>query len=163
MSLCISCAINKNKPVAEITDYGIITKTSTQKGMMDDPSAPGETVRLYSARDMTFLSTTTRIPAKLGLRFGVSYKISNLPKTQYINLTTQILHPPMTGSDGSIKTEAHWSRRVEVRNGFTFGGESYRFDEPFELLPGKWIIILYYEGIKLFEKEFQVYKEKENQ
>lgn len=163
MVCCTSCAINKREPHAKITNYGIIANTSTKKEILAAPSAPGGIVRLYSARDMSFLFTTTHIPAKLGLRFGVAYQIYNLPNTQYINLTTQILHPPMTLPDGSIKTEAHWSRRVEVKNGFTFGGESYAFDENFELLPGKWMIILYYRGIKLFEKEFQVYTDKENQ
>ncbi len=155
-------AFDKGKPVATITNYGIMTNPTKQTGLLE-ASMPGETVKVLDISDMSFLSTSARIPAKLGLRFGVAYRIDNLPNTQSVNLRTRVLHPPMTGRDGSIRTELQYSRDFEVSNGSAFGGDFYEFEEDFELLPGDWTIILYYEDIKLLEKDFQVYKEGKGQ
>jgi hypothetical protein len=142
------------EPYAKITNYGIVTNEPAPKAIYIEPSAPSGISRKYAAKEMVFLETTERIPAKLGIRFGLAFEIFNLPNVPHIALRTRVLHPPMKKPDGTTPTEFEYTRRLGVTNGTTYGGTSYRLDHDEEVLPGVWIFEYYFDEKLLFSKSF---------
>lgn len=45
-----------------------------------------------------------------------------------------------------------------VKNGYTYGGNSYRLKYDYELLPGKWVIEYLYKGQVVLSKSFILHK-----
>ena len=156
-SLSASGALNlTEEPYAKVTNYGIVTNEPQPKAVLIEPSAPSGIMRKFSAKDMAFLETTDRIPARLGIRFGLAFEIYNLPNLPHIALRTRVLHPPMKKPDGKTTTEFEYVRRLTVKSGTTYGGTSYRFDETYEVLPGTWLFEYFLGNTKLFSKDFLV-------
>ena len=144
------------EPYAKITNYGIVTNEPQPKAVLVEPSAPSGVLRKFAAKEMAFLETTDRIPAKLGIRFGLAFEIYNLPDVPRIALRTRVFHPPLKKPDGKTSTEFEYVRRLAVNGGKTYGGISYRFDEPHEVLPGTWSFEYFLGDTKLFSKDFVV-------
>jgi hypothetical protein len=145
-----------SEPYAKIINYGIVTNEPKPKAVLVEPSAPSGVLRKFAAKEMAFLETTDRIPAKLGIRFGLAFEIYNLPDVPHIGLRTRVLHPAMKKPDGKTSTEFEYVRRLAVKSGKTYGGTSYRFDEPHEVLPGTWSFEYFLGDTKLFSKNFVV-------
>lgn len=144
------------EPYAKITNYGVVTNQPKPKAVLVEPSAPSGILRKYAAKEMAFLETTDRIPARLGIRFGLAFEIYNLPNVPHIALRTRVLHPPMKKPDGTTSTEFEYTPRLAVTNGTTYGGTSYRFDHDHEVLPGAWLFEYYLGESKLFSKSFTI-------
>ena len=89
----------------------------------------------------TFTAVTDRIPAQLGVRFGIVFELTNLPRTQNaavgIRLVTR--HPPFREPDGTTSTGTERELRLPVKGqdrivSWTGAG----FDHKEELVPGTW-------------------------
>jgi hypothetical protein len=147
-------SLSSEEPYVKITNYGIVTNQPPPKAIYLEPSAPAGISRKYAAKDMVFLETTDRIPAKLGTRFGLAFEIFNMPNFPHVALRTRVRHPPMKKPDGTTTTEFEYTRQLAVTNGATYGGTSYRLDHDEEVLPGVWIFEYYFDEKLLFSKSF---------
>ncbi len=101
------------------------------------------------------IESTTRIPAKLGLGFGVSLSL-NAPDGETVTLTYHCLSPPLHDPTIGQVVEQQTLQMATTQGGsywFVFD-----FEEPWELVPGEWTIIIVDGDRQLARRSFQVYK-----
>ncbi|SRR5581483_6473042 len=102
------------------------------------------------------VSTTTEIPARLGLRFGIDFEISGITEPSAFVLAT-LTHPPFVKPDGSSETKAEVRMgSFSVNNGHINSVYGFTFDHPYEIVPGSWQIQISYQDHVLAEKTFHV-------
>ena len=99
---------------------------------------------------------TTTIPAQLGLRFGIEYKVVGAPRDKTVSLKTVTVYPAVGLRSPAVaqpifRNEGTATPRIGETN-----YEGYRFDDEWELVPGPWTIQLWYGDRKLAEKTFTV-------
>ena len=106
--------------------------------------------------NIELVQRTDHIPAIRGTRFGFRFIIKGSSQGQQIKIVRRNLVPglrnPKTGN-------IFYSYEYELAKNIgeeTYAG--YSFDENWELIPGKWTFQIFYEGRKLAEKTFNVYK-----
>ena len=102
---------------------------------------------------------TTRIPAKLGASFGFRFMVTGAPTDAKVTVREEIRFPaPGARPPGSASPLALTSVSTEVPlNRVRFTG--YTLAEPWELIPGKWVISVWFGDRKLGEQHFTVVKE----
>ena len=137
---------------AKILDFGIYNEKVLE--IIKDKSVPGGkrgTVR-YS-----LVEETDKIPAKLGISFGFRYHLSGVPMKSKLKLKRLYFFPGQGLTDtvkGKTYYKAQLDNELTVRENMEIG---YKFEHPWELVPGKWSFQVWYEGKKLAEKTFTVY------
>lgn len=99
------------------------------------------------------LSTTT-VPAKIGVTFGIEYKVVGTPDGAQIEMRKVTRFPaPGAKPPGASQALTSNARPVtRVLNQVHFS--SYTLEEPWELLTGTWAIELWYEDRKIGEQQF---------
>lgn len=119
--------------------------------------APGTaTGRRHILVGTELIRSTTRIEATVGVHFGMQFRIEGRPNKSPVRLTsvTQYPAPGLKNPDtGEIL------RRGEHTLGATIGVVNYRgyeFEHAWELVPGTWILELWYGGRMLARQAFQV-------
>lgn len=134
----------------EIVEYGIYTadKLKSQR----DPNG-----QLHSTiGNLHHAETTTTIPAELGIKFGVKYRVIGEPDGQRVTIRKLIVYPPtgikppnalqpLLSSDGQTNPPIGET----VYTGF-------EFDDPWELVPGSWAIQFWQGNRLLAEQRFTV-------
>ena len=137
----------------EIFDYGIYTAV-VKKEIKDKNLVGGGFSKINQIR---FVERTTKIPATQNLTFGFQYLIKGRPQGGKIKIRKTTIFPtaglknPKTGKTG-YKNEVDLTAKIGEKV-----CEGYRFDEKWEMVPGKWTIQLWYKGRKLAEERFNVY------
>lgn len=100
--------------------------------------------------------TTWTIPAQLGIEFGLRYRVVGTPPGAPVAIDRVWLlpgsgfHPP--GANQPIMRLVRVDRVV-------IGGTtlvSYGFDDPWELVPGTWVLRFSYRGRVLSEQRFNI-------
>jgi hypothetical protein len=97
-----------------------------------------------------------RIPAKIATSFGIEYVIKGTPADEPVKITLRYLHPTISNPETGKKFTSQ-----EVSIAALVGKkihEGYTFDHEWELVTGAWVIQVFYEGRKLGEQYFTVYK-----
>ncbi len=134
-------------PKCVIQEYGIVGVAETNETVLEESDvAVGKVVDM--GVQISFGVITDRIPANLGIDFGVKHKFENLSPTQKIEVL--ITHPPMRNTEGKIVTMSSWLQPPT-------GGTSYELSTADEVLPGKWNFQFSVEGKLLCQKEFVVF------
>lgn len=95
-----------------------------------------------------FVSTSRRVPAVLGIGFGV--KAQTAVERGLDDVTMVVTHPPM--GDDAIAVQSFGTRISGVDPSLTF----YQFDFSYELLPGTWQMAAMHEGEVLYNVAFEV-------
>jgi hypothetical protein len=109
--------------------------------------------------DPQLVRGTKQIPAKLGVSFGFRFFLTGTPAGAKVTMRKEIRYPaPGARPPGSASPLALSSVSTDVplnRTRFT----GYTLAEPWELIPGRWVISLWVGNRKLGEQEFMVVKE----
>jgi hypothetical protein len=107
------------------------------------------------------VSQTNRIPARLGIRFGFWYEITNLPVKDgdLVEIVKVVKHPPITKPDGTMSKGFEFTETPVVRDGRTKGWTGYGFDQRYELAPGIWEFEMKYNGATVCKCSFEVVKD----
>ncbi len=140
--------ILKLTPRAEVLQYGVCNRVKEGKELGEVPSS----------RSFEFGSQTNRVPAVLGMGFGIAWVASGLPENQDVTIRTVYVHPAMLTPEGDTlydkkrDTLAHTSGE-----GMISFQSAYLFDHPHELIKGDWTIQIWYSGQKLVERTFTVF------
>ena len=100
------------------------------------------------ATDPPFVSTGNRVPAVLGIGFGVKAKVGDPAGIDEVLVT--ITHPPMGRDGAEVQTFA--SRISGIDPSLTF----YQFDYTYELVTGPWTIRAEKDGRVIYKAAFQV-------
>lgn len=121
--------------------------------------APGTASRHHNKLVVTRLvAPTTRIEAKLGIHFGMRYRVVGRPSGVSVRLTS-ITHYPAPGLKnplaGSVQARGEHSLVATIAQ-LNYSG--YVFERDWEVVPGKWTFELWEGDRKLASQAFDVVK-----
>ena len=153
-SAVIACGQAPKVDRIEIIESGIY-RTEIAKTKQASGAVTGTTDELANVK---LVSSTTTIPARIGTRFGIRYRVVGSPNRASVKMTAIIHFPregllnPKTGKR-IFRDVTTWTRNMgaETYNGFGF-------DEEWELVPGTWTYEIWYGDRKLAEQSFTVVK-----
>ena len=140
-----------------IVGGGTYTVTDNYKMLKTFEQTPASS-RVYMDPP-TFTAVTDSIPAKIGVRFGIVFELTNLPKAQYATVGIMLVtkHPLVRWPDGTTSTGSE--RRVRM----VVGGQDrivswtgVGFDHAEELVPGIWTFEVRSYSRLLCRKDFTV-------
>ncbi len=109
--------------------------------------------RLDNSRPI--IESTTRIPAKLGLGFGLNFSF-NAPDGRSTMLTYHFVSPPQRDPSTGRVVERETMHRATSPGGPHWIG--FDFEEPWELVPGEWTLSILHGDRLLARRSFQVYR-----
>jgi hypothetical protein len=148
--LCINCT----KPQItkfEIKDYGIISSEHVEQKYSTSNPPYKENI----SSNPKVIKRTTDIPTILGLSFGYIYVIKGEPKGKLVPITLAYRVPELNNPETG-KVYSTFELKFDRKIGSEYH-TAYKFDEEWELVPGKWSIELFYRGKKVQEKTFNIY------
>lgn len=153
LMLLVLVACAKPSPTIDISWIGPYTVASTSQ--VDEASSlSGQISRSSGVRHN---STTARIPAVLGSRFGMGYVISDPDKTRIFNVRYVWRFPGgglLNSSTGESASFFQIRRTCRV-------GEScataWVFNHDWELKPGKWTAEIWLDEKMALSRDFEVY------
>jgi hypothetical protein len=138
---------------ATIVNFGIYEVV--KKGMRYEHK---ESTAGYTEKggDLVLVETTTEVPLKKGIAFGIEWEAQGLPSIP-IKITWRVKHPRTTKPDGTVSAGFDETLRVRPKEG-KIGRrfDCYILSEDWEMLPGEWCLSVVYEGKVLCEKVFHV-------
>lgn len=146
LMLFTACALAE--PTCRITDYGILEEGELVAVTDEGGTASGK-VRYFKPTNIQ--ERTDRVPARLGLRFGVKHEFLDIPPNSV--LQAAVIHPGMKSFTGEMRTVSKGPKNPRDV------GTNYGFDREAELLAGQWVFQFHYKGQVLCEKAFTVYAE----
>jgi hypothetical protein len=137
---------------AEILSYGLFESKVAETQDRPETAAGKRDV----VADFKLLKQTDIIVAKIGVEFGIEFRVSGVPATQkdvMVAVVTRFPPPGLTNSKGERFAEEKTNVRVVPgRREY----EGYTFEEKWELAAGEWVFEVYFEGRKLAERRFTV-------
>ena len=138
----------------EIVEVGIYrAETATIE------SAPGTASRQHNKLSETRLvAPTTRVDAKIGVHFGMRYRVVGRPSGVSVKLTSITQYPApglKNPSAGNVQARGEHSLFATIAQ---INYRGYVFERDWELVPGKWTIELWDGNRKLASQAFDVVK-----
>jgi Domain of unknown function (DUF3859) len=152
MLLASSSAWAQDVQRIEIVEHGIYTadKSSCNR------DAQG--IERCERSNIRHAATTWNVPAQLGVEFGLRYRVVGAPKGSKISVKRNWLIP----EPGFRAPNASQPiRRLERSDDAVIGEATlvtYGFDDPWELVPGPWVIEFWYGNRKVGEQRFTIGK-----
>lgn len=107
-------------------------------------------------RNETLVASTTTIPARKSLRFGLRYVVQGAAHGDHIDiqLITRFPDPGLTNpAIGTNITESQYSVRTVIG---TVRYREFRFDHFWEIIPGEWVFEFWHGGRKIGSQKFCV-------
>jgi Domain of unknown function (DUF3859) len=137
-----------------VINYGITVMSGKQIKVPSPLSPTG----VRTIGDNIVIHKTDRIPARIGLSFGITYHIDDLPfrDGEVIKVVRTITFPSMTKPNGSKLNRVDATFELLVNNGRAFGKTGYTFEYQYELVPGMWKFAVSFEDKTICEKSFVV-------
>jgi hypothetical protein len=139
---------------AEIVEAGIYRAETKSVEL-----APGTATRQRNIlSDTTLLAPTTRIEAKIGVHFGIRYRLVGRPNNTTIKLMSVTQYPAP-----GLKNPKADSNQLRGEHALfaTIGQINYRgyvFEQDWEIVPGTWTFELWDGKRKLVSQAFDVIK-----
>jgi uncharacterized protein DUF3859 len=138
----------------EVLEFGLYQSDKIRT--IDDPKVAAGVITPGTNRKL--LETTTTVPGRVGVEFGLRHVLVGQPAGTVAALTYVTRFPPQgvrNPKTGEIfyKNEFPWKDGVGEKKYRT-----YSFDEDWEIVPGEWALEFWYEGRKLGEQKFTVVK-----
>jgi hypothetical protein len=134
----------------EVLDYGIyaVDIKSSRRDSQGINENLTTNVRLAKA--------TTTVPAEQGVEFGIRYKIDGAPFGTAVSLKELTIFPSPGLRPPTASQAIHISRTTATSKIGDVSYTGYRLDDPWELLPGVWVIQLWYDDQKVAQQNFTV-------
>jgi len=106
---------------------------------------------------VAFVKSTTEIPLKKGITFGIEWEAEGFPDKMPIEIIWRVKHPRTTKPDGTVSAGFDETLRFRPKEGkIERSIDCYILTEDWEMLPGEWSLSVVYEGKVLCEKVFHV-------
>ena len=120
------------------------------------PSGHSSFGPVSKVQDVSLLQSTTTIPARKSLRFGLRYVVTGAPvgAPVEIRLVTRF---PETGLRDPVSGVRHYQSEYTIRG--TIGAPAYReflFDRSWEIVSGEWVFEFWQAGRKIGMQTFCV-------
>jgi hypothetical protein len=149
-----ACASLPTRPsvTGRVTEYGIYDVFGRERVISGAPTPDG-TVTLFS--QYRFAQHTDRVPARIGVRFGFTYVLEGITE-QTVDLQKVVKHPTFRNARGKIERMYSVTYR-DTRADAISSIWGYELSRSEELVPGVWVIELWYNGRKVLSRSFTVY------
>jgi Domain of unknown function (DUF3859) len=138
----------------EIFERGIYRAKVDRKE--ESPDTASGTLNIV--RNIEKVAETTTIPARLGTRFGIQFRVVGEPSGATVDLT-MVTRFPKAGLRNPRTQQLRYQSEYVVKG---FIGEerhrSFSFDEEWEMVPGSWVLEVWSGQQKLGEQAFTVVK-----
>jgi Domain of unknown function (DUF3859) len=131
----------------EISDFGTYSVDREAKGR--DPHG----VKLATGTNIQHQETKTAIPAQIGTSFGFRSKIIGEPEGAAVTLRKVIVFPAPGLQPTPGKRVTRDESTIEATIGET-RADLYTLEDNFELVPGTWVVELWFGGRKLATESF---------
>ena len=136
----------------EIVDTGIYTLVLGEETA--DSSMPSETIVAVETADL--VEPTTEVVARLGLEFGLRYRVVGEPDGSAVTLDFLFAYPPPGLADPEQRSPLLESRFTRERTIGEIEYTGFGFESDWEIVPGTWTIAISHEGETLAEQSFTV-------
>lgn len=135
-----------------VVEVGLFRARTT--GHLPAPQAVEERTNVLG--DVVFYSLTSKVPARLGIRFGTRFRVQGAPANQTVTLRAIWRIP----EPGIVKPETGTHYRQSISNVATSIGATtmlgYTFDAAWEIRCGEWIQEVWVGDRKLLSQTFTV-------
>ena len=138
----------------EIIESG--TYVARETGATAAPGSPTGDVKEQS--DVRFVDSSSRIPARLGVNFGIRFRSFGAPDgaTAALRSVWRIPDPGIRNpKTGNLYRQSLTDFTTKIGSDHIQG---YGFDESWELTTGTWVLEIWSGDRKLLEQSFTVYK-----
>lgn len=143
LTVCVPAQAQAQVEVVGPVEYGIFET-------LKEDFQPGE--RVLSRRDQP-IRQTTEVPARLGSKFGLRYRLVGKHETD-TPLTLLYLTPGVVTPDGKRHDKFEVVQKLVPRTETDV--MAFEFTEPHEVVTGKWHLIVFQGDRKLAEQTFRV-------
>lgn len=136
----------------DIVEYGLYTVNETNCRRDD------QGIDRCERSDVHHAATTWTIPAQQGVEFGLIYHVVGTPKGASVALKRDWLLP----NPGFLEPGKPPLKRIDRTDNVVIGDTtyvSYGFDDPWELVPGPWILEIWSGDRKLTSQTFTIVKQ----
>jgi hypothetical protein len=134
----------------EIVRHGIYTAE------LQSSTRDSEGVKQNTSTNFRHAATTTTIPAQSGVRFGIEFRVIGGPRDKSLSLKKVVIFPPSGLHSPAVSQPIHRNESTASATVGEITYTGYRFDDPWELVPGPWSIQLWYGDRLLAEQKFTV-------
>lgn len=124
-------------------EYGVFT------AQIQDPQ-PGERIL---ARANQPIDQTNTVPARLGIKFGVRYRLTGKHETD-TPLTLMYFTPGLVGPNGKRQDKIELVQKLVPAAPLDV--MAFEFTEHYEVVPGEWQFMVFQGDRKLLEQRFMV-------
>ena len=158
--LAAACVPRHPKPAhapavtAQILSAGSLVTETTGERIAAPDTAEGSVGAVGAYWTPTFLAPPDRVHARLGTSIGIHVRVEGREFLDIVPLRTRVTHPPIVDpKTGKATRVDEWDSPLNARL-HRYAG--WRFDHPWELVPGKWTIALLHEGRVIAKQKFRV-------
>lgn len=107
-------------------------------------------------RDVSLVRSTTTIPARKSLRFGLRYVIDGVPSGARVEIKLVTRFPEAGLLDPITGVRHHESEYTILGVVGAPAYREFRFDRSWEIVPGEWVFEFWYGGRKIGMQKFCV-------
>jgi len=109
-----------------------------------------------------FVKPSRDVTAELGVSFGFRYRVTGLPAGKTKVFEMRAIHPPMKGPDGRTTTVStapalFLGEGDDCMYECNISEIVYTLSEPYQVLPGKWLLQLVDRGQVMLSREFDLH------
>ena len=110
----------------------------------------------HQVSNFVLLDTTTRVPARQGVRFGVQYRVTGVPASGVVELRRVLRYPAPGVQIPAGKAPLPYDE-IEVQCAVSeVCMTGYGMDQPWEVIPGKWSFEFWSGDRLLAERSFTI-------
>lgn len=145
----LALGLSANLALADVrvegpVEFGVFASTPIK-----DPQ-PGERILTRANQP---IEQTEVVPARLGTKFGVRYRLQGKSETEQ-PLTLLYFTPGLVGADGKRQDKIELQQKLVV--GAPQDVMAFEFTEHHEMVPGEWRFMVFQGDRKLLEQDFVV-------
>lgn len=145
----LALGLSANLALADVRVEGPVEFGVFASAPIKDPQ-PGERVLTRANQP---IEQTEVVPARLGTKFGVRYRLLGKSETEQ-PLTLLYFTPGLVGPDGKRQDKIELQQKLVV--GAPQDVMAFEFTEHHEMVPGEWRFMVFQGDRKLLEQEFVV-------
>jgi hypothetical protein len=147
--------------VSQSKEHQVLRASVLERGIFQAQSGGPPVVHssfgpVTKVRDASLVQSTTTIPARKSLRFGLRYVITGTPAGARVEIKL-VTRFPETGLVNPITGVRHHESEYTIRR--VVGAPAYRefrFDRPWEIVSGEWVFEFWHAGRKIGMQKFCV-------
>lgn len=155
---CLPCSVAlAAEAQGKVLSYGLF-RFSGKEEVVKSPETTSGVTRVPAGTPI-LVASTNRIPARIGVRFGMSYELVNVAAPDgEIKVTKIARHPRITKPGGKVSEGFTFLEPQWIKGGRVVGWTGYGFDHEYELAAGDWEFEMQLEGKTLLKQKFTVFK-----